>query len=65
MIVSMDDELLTTDETAAYLRFSPGALVALRYRKSGPPYSKLGQAVRYSKADLDRWVADHRVDPGC
>jgi hypothetical protein len=27
----------------------------------GPPYIRVGRAIRYLRADLDRWLAAHRV----
>ncbi len=29
-------------------------------RTPGPTYIKLGRAVRYSRTDLDAWIAEHR-----
>jgi predicted DNA-binding transcriptional regulator AlpA len=28
-----------------------------------PPHVKIGKAVRYLDIDLDRWIAERRVDP--
>ena len=30
-------------------------------RTPGPPFLKIGRAVRYLRHDLDAWIMDHRV----
>ncbi len=58
--------LLTEREACSYLGVSRSFLAKsrmngpLRGQTPGPPFIKLGRAVRYSIADLDRWVAEHR-----
>lgn len=32
-------------------------------RTPGPPYLKIGAAIRYRKDDLEAWLAQRRVDP--
>lgn len=49
-------QLLTTKEAAQYLRLGKPTLERFRTTRVGPPYIKLGGAVRYLKTDLDRWV---------
>lgn len=49
--------------TAAYLGKTPRALEQWRYRGEGPPYIKIGQAVRYRRADVDRWLDENTVYP--
>lgn len=34
-----------------------------RSQGRGPRYSKVGRSVRYSVADLDRYMADHAREP--
>jgi hypothetical protein len=51
-----NSRLLTTDEAAAYLGFTPGWLVKLRNLGGGPRYSKLGDKVRYRRRWLDAWI---------
>jgi len=56
---------MTETEAAEYLGMSR---MWLRIgRSSGnpqtPPYVKFGRAVRYLRADLDRWIAERHVDP--
>ena len=55
------DELKSTDAAAQYVDLSPSTMAKLRCAGGGPEYIKLGRAVRYERAALDRWVASHRV----
>lgn len=61
-------ELFDERETASYIRMSVAYLRADRQRghvggrTPGPPFLKLGRAVRYLREDLDRWLAERRVD---
>ena len=48
----------TEKEAAAYLNVSPRTLQAWRLRGGGPAYVKLGNAVRYDRAALDRFIAE-------
>jgi excisionase family DNA binding protein len=57
------EKLLTTDEAAALLNKPAGTLVQWRYTRQGPPYVKLGNAVRYRLRDLDAWVKANTVTP--
>lgn len=50
-------QLLTAAETAERLGTTTGTLAYWRSRKQGPAYVKLGpQAVRYSVADLEKFI---------
>lgn len=49
-------EYLTTIETARYLNCSRQYLEIGRCKNYGPPYCKLGRAVRYRKSALDEWM---------
>jgi hypothetical protein len=49
-------EYFTTVEAADYLRCSPQYLDIGRCKGYGPPFCKLGRAVRYRKAALDEWM---------
>ncbi len=53
-------ELLFTLEAADYCRLSPRTLEKKRVAGGGPPFVKLGRSVRYSKADLDAWMAQNQ-----
>ena len=48
--------LLTPKETARYLNLSVSWLAKRRLAGDGPPYSKLGGAVRYDEVKLRKWV---------
>ncbi len=36
----------------------------LANRTPGPPFLKMGKAVRYLVSDLDSWLLSHRREPG-
>lgn len=52
-------------EAARYIGMSRGWLRLGRSRGNPdtPPYVKVSRAVRYLRADLDRWIAERHVDP--
>ncbi len=58
--------LLTDPETATYLGVSlsflrQGRMEGRRANRSpGPPFIKLGKAIRYDLQDLDAWLAANR-----
>ncbi|MDS4058645.1 MAG: helix-turn-helix domain-containing protein [Candidatus Contendobacter sp.] len=58
--------LLTDPETATYLGVSlsflrQGRMEGRRANRSpGPPFIRLGRAVRYDISDLDAWLAANR-----
>lgn len=55
---------ITEAEAARYLGITRSFLTASRLTKprtSGPPYVRLGRAVRYLVADLDAWLQSNRV----
>lgn len=51
------DSLLTEAQAADVLRVSPRTLQGWRHRGDGPPFVKLGAAVRYRRVDLRRYIA--------
>ena len=55
-------------EEAARLHLSKRTLQAWRVRGDGPPYLKVGRAVRYDPRQTDEWLATrarrHTADPG-
>ena len=53
---SVDFELLTPKEAAAFLRMSESWLAKTRMRKDGPPFLEIGRSRRYDKAALLRWL---------
>lgn len=57
--VSPARRLDTEKEAAAYLNVSTRTLQAWRLRGGGPEYVKLGNAVRYDRATLGRFIAEN------
>ena len=65
---------LPVREAAKYLGLSTSTLNKLRCSGGGPPFLKLGRAVRYYPDDLKEWLDSRRVrstseivdqSPGC
>ncbi|NCC41592.1 MAG: DNA-binding protein, partial [Gammaproteobacteria bacterium] len=60
--------LNTEKEEAARLNLSDRTLQAWRTRGDGPPFVKLGRAVRYDPRATDEWLATrarrNTADPG-
>lgn len=54
-------DYMTTMEAAAYIKMSRQFLEGARYKGdgSGPPYIKIGRAVRYRRPALDAWMSKH------
>ena len=48
--------LLTPKEAAALLKASGSFLAKARMRGDGPPYIKMGRAIRYSEVALLQWM---------
>ena len=55
---TMSNPLIDTRQAAEALGMSPDTLALWRSKGEGPPFVKLGRAVRYRRADLDAWVAE-------
>ncbi len=53
----MSEKLLTTKEAADRLGLSKSTLDKARLTGDGPPFAKMGAAIRYRPQDLDDWVA--------
>lgn len=49
-------QMLTTLQAAERLGLTTSALEAWRVKGGGPPFAKLGSAVRYRLGDLEAWV---------
>jgi hypothetical protein len=55
-------DIMTTTEAADFLRVTKASLERLRFRGSGPVYSKIeGVGVRYLRTDLEDYVQRSRV----
>ena len=50
----------TPAQAADYLQVKEKFLADLRSKGGGPPFVKFGKFVRYSKADLDAYLAQNR-----
>lgn len=57
-------KMLNEIEVAAMLSLAPETLRAWRVRGKGPPFAKLGEAIRYDEDDVKSWVACRKVIPG-
>ena len=55
------DHLLREDEVAGHLGIPKRTIQAWRLRGEGPPFFKLGRAVRYRCSDLEAWLAENRA----
>jgi predicted DNA-binding transcriptional regulator AlpA len=61
---TMPRRLVKEREAAEFLGLSRAFLRASRLRNprcAGPPYIRVGRAVRYDVRDLEDWVKDHRL----
>jgi predicted DNA-binding transcriptional regulator AlpA len=54
------ERLLTPKEAAHLLRVSLSWLAKARMRGDGPPYIKVGRAIRYSEAALIQWMKSNQ-----
>lgn len=61
--MAADGVLLTSKEAAQRLKISENTLHRWRYSRKGPPYVKLGRAVRYRAEDLDSFIESARAEP--
>jgi predicted DNA-binding transcriptional regulator AlpA len=56
--------LLTTKEAAALLGMKPSTLRDWRCSRIGPPFIVLSpRNVKYSREDLERYIAERRMEP--
>lgn len=58
----MHKELLNIREAADFLGLSPGTLYNMVSRRR-IPFIKVGARTMFKKADLDRWLEKHTVQP--
>ena len=54
--LNLQDTLLTPTEAAKFLNLSTSWLAKARMDGIGPPYTKLGRAVRYTSLALLQWL---------
>jgi excisionase family DNA binding protein len=60
--VSLDQPLLTVDGVAELLAMSPSSVYYLK-DNGGPPYVLLGKRIRFSKQDIELYLAGCRRGP--
>ena len=53
------EELLTQTEAVEILKKSKSWMERSRWAGTGPPYRKIGRAVRYPANTLAMWIASH------
>ena len=56
------ENLLTSEETAARLGWTPGTMAFNRAKRRGPPVIKIGQRRLYREASLLAWMLKREVD---
>ena len=59
----MAEMLLTTDQAADILKLKPVTLKKWRVVGTGPPYIRLGGAIRYRQSDLLEYVERATITP--
>ena len=59
ILARIPKDVMTREEAAAYLGMSVQNLDLLRVNGGGPKFSPLGRLIRYRRAELDRWCAEH------
>jgi predicted site-specific integrase-resolvase len=52
-----DNDLLTEAELCELLKVSPHTAKQWRWAGRGPDYVKMHRAIRYRRADVQRWIA--------
>jgi excisionase family DNA binding protein len=57
------EQLLTTEGVAAYLQVAEKTVRNWRSRGEGPSVVRVGGAIRYRKADIDRWLDENAEPP--
>ena len=60
------ERLLTIEETAEYLRLTPGALYTQRYRREKPGALgvRIGRRILYRPSDIDRFLDEKLSEAG-
>jgi predicted DNA-binding transcriptional regulator AlpA len=54
------ERLLTPSEAAKFLRVSISWLAKSRMRGDGPPFVKIGRAIRYRESSLVQWLKSNQ-----
>lgn len=61
-MIKTDPAYLNPKQAADYLGSSPSTLAKLRLYGGGPTFCRIGRAVRYTRADLDEFMAASRAN---
>ena len=54
---------LSERDAASFLGITQRTLQDWRLNRRGPAYIQLGRRIAYDRADLERFLADNRVEP--
>ena len=57
------EDIAKPREVAAALGVSIDALAQMRYRNSGPSFTRIGNRVRYRWSDIEKYLAERTVTP--
>ena len=66
-VIARDQEWYTTEELARIVKVDPSTIRRWRtaHPRQGPPFVRLSfGVVRYSPADIEKWLSNRRIDPG-
>lgn len=63
--MSVNPEYLTEKEVSVRYKWPLPTLRNWRHAHKGPPYIKVGRSIRYKVADVDRFMAVHRINMPC
>jgi predicted DNA-binding transcriptional regulator AlpA len=62
----VSDALLTPAQVSAWTQLDEQTLANARWRRTGPPYIKLGTGrgapVRYRRRDVEEWLEDQTIE---
>lgn len=53
--------LMSTRDLCEYLAIPEATLIDWRYKRTGPPFHRIGGAVRYTRTDVDAWLKRQRI----
>jgi hypothetical protein len=56
-------QVLNDVQAARFLGLAPQSLRNMRHYSKGPAYCKLGSRVVYKVCDLEKYLAERRIDP--
>lgn len=61
--VQPEDIIMSSKETARYLKTTPEQMVRLRRSGKGPAFGQVGHLIRYRKSVVDQWLASQHKTP--